>query len=275
MKTKHILVFALFITITVLLSGCGKAKTNLESENAALKARVQKLEQQLKQANVQVAPAGEQPAAGPDVKSQLEEAQKNAEAAANELKSVSAQLEAQKQKIDQLTADLANARLAREKAEKALQLYQDKAAAALKEFKTLRSTLAGPTVKLDGYHQNYLATQAAVTKLVAPLPESKVRRAIMGALATFAHVNETWETADLQIQERTKEARADYDKFVYAGGLGPNDYLINMGKNRILAPAERDNAVMASERDQQMVSLEKEIDPALKNLQDLVSGQKA
>ena len=146
---------------------------------------------------------------------------------------------------------------------------------SIKEFKTLRSTLDDKTVNPDAYHQNYLATQMAVTKLVDALPESKVRREILGVLATFAHVNETWEAAARQMQERTRAAQADYDKFVSANGLGPNDYLINMGKDKILAPAERENAATASARDQQMVSSEKDIDLAIKALQDLVGGRGA
>jgi hypothetical protein len=47
-----------------------------------------------------------------------------------------------------------------------------------------------------------------------------------------------------------------------------------MGKEKILAPAEQDNAAMASVRDQKMVSFEKDLDLGIKNLQDLVSGQK-
>jgi chromosome segregation ATPase len=274
MKTKRLLNFALFITIAVLLSGCGKTDKKLESENANLKTRVQKLEQQLKEANSRIASPGAQPASIPDLQSQLDEAQKKAEAAANELTSVSSQVETQKAKIDQLMRELSSCQQARETAEKALELYRDKAASAIKEFKALRSTLGDQTVKLDGYHQNYLATQMAVTNLVDALPESKVRREILGVLAMFTHINETWETAARQMQDRTKEAQADYDKFVSADGLGPTDYLIKMGKNKILALAEEENAATASRRDQQMVSFEKDIDPGIKNLQDLVNGQR-
>ena len=74
------------------------------------------------------------------------------------------------------------------------------------------------------------------------------------------------------MQERSRAAKADYDKFVDFGGLGPNDYVVNMGKTRILAPAEQKNAVTASARDRQMVSFEKDIDLGIKNLQDLVNG---
>jgi chromosome segregation ATPase len=275
MKTRNL--FALLIAITVLLSGCGKTNTKLESENADLKARLQKLESQLQASKSQTASEasqGSQPASIQDLKSQLDEAQKKAEAAANELQSVSSQVETQKEKIDQLMRELSDSQQAREKAEKALELYRDKAASAIKEFNALRSTLDDKTVKLDSYHQNYLATQTAVTKLVDALPESKVRRAILGVLATLTRVDDTWETAALQMQERTKEAQAGYDKFVAADGLGPNDYLINMGKRRILAPAEKENAATASRRDQQMVSFEKDIDLGIKNLQALVTGQK-
>jgi len=275
MKTKNLLGFALFITITVLLSGCGKTNTNLASENADLKARLQKLESQLQASKSPIASQGAQgseQASPQDFKSQLDEAQKKAEAAADELKSVSSQVETQKAKIDQLMSDLSNAQQAREKAEQALKLYQDKAASAIKEFKALRSTLDDKTAKLDGYHQNYLATQTAVIKLVDALPESQVRRAILGVLATLTRVNDTWETAALQMQERSRAAKADYDKFVDFGGLGPNDYVVNMGKTRILAPAEQKNAATASARDRQMVSFEKDIDQGIKNLQDLVNG---
>ena len=280
MKTKRLLNFALFITITVLLSGCGKPNTNLESENADLKARLQKLEQQLQESNSRIAsqeahPAPQsasQQASIQDLKSQLEEAQKKAESAANELTSVNSQVETQKVKIDELTQELSKAQQAREKAEKAMELYQDKTSSAIKQFNALRNTLDDTNVIFDGYHQNYLATQMAVTNLVDALPESKVRREILGVLATFTHVNETWETAARQMQERTQKAQADYDKFVDFGGIGPNDYLIKLGKDKILAPAELENAATASSRDQQMASSVKDIDLELQNLQDLVNG---
>jgi DNA repair exonuclease SbcCD ATPase subunit len=277
MKTKF-LGFALLITITVLLSGCGKTNPGLASENASLKAHVQKLEQQLQASSGKTAPQGSQeapPAANLDLKNQLDEAQKKAAAAAEDLKTLTSQVEAQKTKIDELTRELSNAQQAREKAEKALKLYQDKTASAIKEFRALRSTLADTTAKLDAYHQNYLATQTAVNKLVAGLPESKIRRGILGVLATFTQMNDTWETADRQIQERTKTAQTDYDKFVDFGGVGPNDYVIKIGKEKILAPAERANAETASMRDEQMASFEKDLDLGIKNLQELVAGQKS
>jgi hypothetical protein len=209
------------------------------------------------------------------LKGQLDESQKRADAAAAELQSANSQLEAQKLKIDELTRQLTAAQQARVKAEQALKLYQDNTTAAIKQFLALRSTLGGQTASLDAYHQNYLATQTAVTKLVAPLPESKIRRSIMAVLATFSHANATWETTAVETQERAKVAQADYDKFVYAGGLGPNDYLRAMGQKKILAPAQQENAVAASKRDQQMVSFEKDIDVAIKNLQTLANGQGA
>ncbi len=277
MKTKYFLVFALFITTTVLLSGCGKTDTKLASENADLKARIQKLESQLQASKSQMAsqatPAS-QPASSPDVQSQLDEAQKKADAAADELKTLSSQVEAQKAKIDQLTRDLSTAQQARQKAEQALQLYRDKTAAAIREFQALRGTLGDQTAKLDGYHQNYLATQTAVTKLLDALPESKVRRQIVAVLGLFTHIDDIWGTANLQMQERTKQAQAEYDKFVDFGGLGPNDVVVRMGKDHILAPAEQDNADTASTRDQQIVSSEKDLDPGIKGLQDLVNGQR-
>jgi outer membrane murein-binding lipoprotein Lpp len=276
MKTKYILVFVWFITVTVLVSGCGKTDTKLASENADLKARVQKLEQQLKESGAQVASQGapeSQQASIQDLKSQLDEAQKKAEAAANELTTVSNQLATQQQKIDELTRELSDAQQARDKAEKALQLYRDKATSALQQFQALRSTLGDQTLNLDGYQQNYVATQTAVTKLVDALPESKVRRAILGVLAMFTRINDTCQTAARQMEARTKEAQANYDKFVDFGGLGPNDYVIQMGKDKILAPAEKDNAATASQRDQQVLSLEQDLDLGLKNLQALVNGQ--
>jgi small-conductance mechanosensitive channel len=257
------------------LSGCGKTGTNLASENADLKARVQKLESQLQASKSQIASQGSQgsePASVQDLKSQLDEAQKKAEAAADELKSANSQVETQKAQIDQLTRDLSNAQQAREKAGQALKLYQDKATSAIKQFQALRSTLDDKTAKLDGYHQYYLATQMVVTNLVDALPESQVRRAILGVLTTFTRVDDTWETAARQMQWRTRTAKADYDKFVNLGGFGSNDYLVNLGKTRILAPAEQENAATASTRDQQMVSFEKDIDQGIKNLQDLVNG---
>jgi hypothetical protein len=292
MRTKNLLNFALFITIAVLLSGCGKKDAKLESENADLKARIQKLEQQLKASSTRPeSPA--QPAASPDLQSQLAEALKRAEAAESDLASLRSLGEAQKVKIDGLMRDLVIAQQARDKAEKSLLLYQDKTAVAIKEFKTLRSAmgvtntlggtnvlsvtnlLRGTNAMIEGYHQKYLAMQKAVTNAIGVLPESRVRREILIVLATFARVNDTWETAGQQMQEQTKAAQADYDKFIFAEGLGPNDYLIKMGKEKILAPVEKENAEMASQRDQQMVSSEKDIDLAIKNLQALVNAPKA
>lgn len=281
MRTKYFLVFALFITATVLVSGCGKTDKNLASENADLKARVQQLEQQLKDSGTQVASPGapaSQPASARDAKRLLDEAQKEAEAAANELKSLSDQLETQKQKIDELTRELANAQQAKDKAEQALQLYQDKAAhpdkaiSALMQLQALRCTLPDNTLQFDGYQQNYAATQSAVGKLVDALPESGVRQAILGVLATFTRINDICQTAAAQMEARTKTAKANYDKFVDFGGMGPNDYVIEMGHDKILAPAEKDNAATASERDEQVASLRKELDLELKNLQALMSG---
>jgi len=274
MKTKHLLAFALFITVTVLVSGCRKADTNLASENADLKARVQQLEQQLKESSSQVAAPGaqeSQPASIQDLKSQLDEAQKTAAATANELKSVSSQLETQKQKTDELTRELSKAQQAREKAEQALHPYQE-AASALMQLQALRCTLPDDTLRLDGYQQNYVATQSAVRKLADTLPESAVRQAILGVLATFTRINDTCETAALQMDARTKIARANYDKCVDFGGLGPNRYVIELGQDKILAPAEEDNAATASQRDQQILSLKKDLDLGLKKLQALVSG---
>jgi len=273
METKNI--FALFIAITVLLSGCGKANTKLESENADLKARLQKLEQQLQASNSQIASLQSQPAPAPDLTGQLEDAQKKAEAAANELQSVSSQVETQKQQIDQLTRELSNAQQAREKAEKALESYRDKAASTIKEFNALRSSLGDQTAKLDGYHQNFLATQTAVTKLLDALPESKVRRQMVTVLGMFTYIDNIWVTADWQMQARTQEARTQYDKYVDFGGLGPNDFVIQTGKDKILAPAEQKNAATASSRDQAIASTEKDLDVGLKNLQDLVNGQRS
>ena len=156
-----------------------------------------------------------------------------------------------------------------------MQLYQDKAASAIKEFNALRSSLGGQTAKLDGYHQNFLATQTAVIKLLNELPESQVRRQMVTVLGMFTQVNDIWVTADQQMQAQTREARTQYDKFVNFGGLGPNDVVIKMGKDKILAPAEQKNAVAASTRDQAIVSTEKNVDVGLKNLQDLVNGQRS
>ena len=280
MKTRYFLVFALFITVTVLVSGCGKTDKNLASENADLKARVQQLEQQLTESSNQVASAGapaSQPASTRDTKSLLDEAQKRVEAAAHELKSLNDQLEAQnnqleaqKQKIDELTRELSSAQQAREKAEQSLHPYQQ-AAAALMQLQALRCTLPDNTLKFDGYQQSYAATQSAVKELADALPESGVRQAILDVLATFKRINDICETAAAQMEARTKTARANYDKFVDFGGLGPNDYVIEMGQDKILAPAEKDNAATAALRDQQVASLRKDLDLGLKDLQALVS----
>jgi len=273
MKTKNL--FALFITLAVLLSGCGKANPKLESENAALKARVQKLEQQLKAANSQVASPVAQPAPNQDLKSQLEEAQKKAEADANQLQSLSSLVETQKVNIDDLMRELSNCEQATEKAQKDLQLYRDKATSALKEFKALRSTLGDQTVKADGYRQHYLAMQKSVTGTVGVLPESKVRRAILNVLDGFTYIDKTCEASDRQMQERTQRAQADYNQLVNFGGLGPNDVVIKMGKDTILAPAERENAAAAANRDQQIAAIEPNLDQGIKNLQALVNGNGA
>jgi outer membrane murein-binding lipoprotein Lpp len=281
MKTKCFLVFGLFITVAVLVSGCGKTDKNLASENADLKARVQQLEQQLNESSNQVASAGaqaSQPASTRDAKNLLDEAQKEAEAAATALKSLSSQVETQKQKIDELARELADAQQAREKAEQALQLFQDKAThpdmaiPALMQLQALRCALPDNTLKFDGYQQNYAATQSAVKKLVDALPESGVRQAILDVLAVFTRINDICQTAAAKMEARTKTARANYDKFVDFGGMGPNDYVIAMGHDKILAPAEKDNAATAALRDQQVVSLRKDLDLGLKNLQALMSG---
>ena len=275
MKTKYLLTLVSFITVTVLVSDCRKADTRLESENAELKARVQQLEQQLNEATNQVAaPAAPapQPAAAREAKGLLDEAQQRVAAAADELKSLNSQIEAQKQKIDQLTRELASAQQGREKAEAALRPYQQ-AAAALIQLQALRSSLPDNTLKFDGYQQNYATTQSAVKKLVDALPESGVRQAILGVLATFKRINDVSETAALQMEARTKTARANYDKFIDFGGMGPNRYVIEMGQDKILAPADRDNAATAAQRDQQVAALRKDLDSGLKNLQALVNGQ--
>jgi len=54
--------------------------------------------------------------------------------------------------------------------------------------------------------------------------------------------------------------------------MGPNDYVIAMGHDKILAPAEKDNAATAARRDEQVASLRKDLDRELKNLQALVNG---
>ena len=263
------------MTLAVLLSGCGKADPKLAAENADLKARLQKLEQQLQASKSQMASPASPTASAPDLTGQLAEAQKKAEAAESDASTLRSQVEAQNAKIDSLARDLAAAQQARDKAEKALQLYRDKAASAIKQFQALNSSLGDKKATPDVYHQNYLATQAAVTKLTDALPESKVRREILGVLASFTHVNDAWETAARQMQDRTRKAQADYDKFVDFGGLGPNDSVVKMGKAKILAPAEQENAATLSGRDQQMASLEKNLDSGIKNLQALVNGQKA
>jgi chromosome segregation ATPase len=274
MKTKNSLYFALFITITVLSSGCQKTDSDLANENASLKTRIQQLEQQLHTSNGQMASAQSQAAVAGDLQSQLAEAQKKADSAADESKSLNSQVEALKQKVDELTRELVGSQRARGDAEKALQLYQDKAGAAVKQFQALRSTLNGKTANLDGYHQNYLHTQSAVNNELAVLPESKVRRQIVGVLAMFTHLDDIWQTADRQMQARTQEAKVSYDNFVNLGGLGPNDRLTQLGQERILTPAAQKNAATAAGRDQQIIASEKLLDQGLKNLQDLV-GQPA
>ena len=205
----------------------------------------------------------------------MEGAQKKAAAAEAELSSVQSQLDAQKQKVDQLTRDLSNAQQAKEKAEKALQQYLGAATSAFKQFQALRGTLAGPTPDLAVYQQKFSATQPAVTKLVNALPDAKVRRAIAGVLATCQQINDTCATAAQQMAARTQTARTNYDKYIEFGGLGPNRYVIEIGKDKILAPAEKANAATASARDRQVVTLEKDFDQGLKNLQAFVNASGA
>jgi hypothetical protein len=275
MRTKHTLSVALAITLAVLLSGCGKGNPKLESENAALKARVQKLEQQLKATGGQMASPGAQPGAVEDLKRQLAEVQKQAEENANQLTLVNSLVETQKVNIDDLMQELSRCQQATEKANQALKLYQDKASSALKEFQALRGTLGSPTAKADEYHLNYLAMQKSVTGLVSGLPESKVRRAITGVLSTYTRVNDVWEAAGELMEARTREAQEEYDKFVDFGGLGPNDLVVKMGKDKILVPAEQANAAMVTVRDEKMDSFVKDIDQGIKNLQALMSGNGA
>ena len=201
----------------------------------------------------------------------LDEAQKKADAAADELKSLTAQVDAQKAKIDDLTSQLTAAQQARDKAEKALQLYRDRTASAMRQFQTLRQTLNDKAALAGAFHQNYLATQSSVSKVLSTLPESKIRRQIASVLASFTQVDGACQTAAQQIQARSAQAKADYDKLMDFGGLGPNPTTIQMGKDKILAPAEQDNAATAARRDQQVLMLEKNLDQGLKNLQALAN----
>ena len=274
MKARNLLRFVLFISITALLSGCQKTDSSLQSENADLKARVQQLEQQLQASHGQAAATTQSLSASTQgLQGQLADAQKKADAAADASNSLSSQVDALKQKIDELTRQLSVAQQAQQNAEKALQLYQDKAGAALKQFQALRNTLGGPTAGLDRYHQNYLATESTVANLVAALPESTVRRQIVGVMAQFMHLDNTWETADRQMQARTRDAQATYDQFVAFGGMGPVDRLVELGQDRILAPVKEENAATASNRDRQMVSGVKDVDQGISHLQALLNGQ--
>jgi len=274
-KTKYLLAFALFITVAVLVPGCGKTNKNLAAENADLKARVQQLEQQLKESGTQ---AASPPASTENLKHTLDEAQKRVEAAADELKTLNSQVETQKQKIDELTRELTDAQQAREKAEQALQQCQDKAThpdmaiSALMQLQALRCALPDNTLNFDGYQQNYATTQSAVKKLVDALPESGVRQAILEALATFTRINDVCQAAAAKMEARTNTAKANYAKFIDFGGMGPNDYVIAMGHDKILGPAEKDNAATAAKRDEQVAVLRKDLDLGLKNLQALMSA---
>ena len=112
-----------------------------------------------------------------------------------------------------------------------------------------------------------------MTGLAEALPESAVRRQMMAVLAVFTRMNDICETTDQQMAARTREAKAKYDKFVEFDGLGPNRYVIELGKEKILAPAEQANAAAAAERDQQVTALEKDLDLGIKNLRTLANGQ--
>jgi len=275
MKTKYRLAFVSFITLTVLVSSCKKADTNLASENAQLKARVQQLEQQLKEAGTVVPPPAAPESSQASVlalKSQLDEAQKKAESTADNLKANNAQLATQQQKIDDLTGQLSAAQQAADKAEKDSQLCRDKSA-ALMQLQTLRSTLADEMPGLERFPQNYAAAQPGVTKLAAGITDSKVRSAVASVWAVFTRINDTCKAATAQMDERSRIAQANYDKFVDFGGMGPNDYVIAMGKEKILEPAKTDNLATAAMRDEQVISLKKDLDVALKNLEALVNGQ--
>ena len=272
MKTKILPYFALCVAITVLSSGCQKTDSGLASENADLKARVQQLEEQLHASQGQAASVQSQAASAGDLQSQLAEAQKKADTATDELKSLSSQTDGLKQKIDELTRQLTEAQQARQRAEQALLLFQDKASSALKQFQALRSTLGSSTAGIDRYHQNYLATQSAVNSSLAALPDSRIRRQIAGVLAQFTQIDNIWQTADRQMQARTREAQAAYDKFVDLGGLGPVDRLVELGQAQILAPVKKENVATAANRDRQMAASEKNLDLAIQNLQALVKG---
>lgn len=272
MKTKNLLSFALFITLTAFLSGCQKTDANLQSENADLKSRVQQLEKQLQAAKGETAVAASSSAAAGDLQGQLAQAQQQAETAMAESKSLSSQLSALKQKVDELTRELAGTQQARLKAEQDLQLYKDKAATALKQFLALRGTLGGSTAGLDTYHQKYLTTQSAVNSSLAALPESQIRRQIAAVLTQFTQLDNTWQTADRQIQARSLAAQTEYNKLMDFGGLGPNRYTVEMGKDKILAPAAKENAATALSRNQQMLSQAKNLDPGIQTLQGLLNG---
>ena len=271
MKTRTLLGLALFITVTAFLTGCGKTDANLQSENADLKARVQQLEQQLQASRNQTeAPA---PASSQDLQGQLADAQKKADAATDQVKSLLSQVDSLKQKVDDLTRELNNAQTARQNAENALRLYKDKASSALRQFEALQTTLTGQTPNLDAYHQNYLAMQTSVTGCLAALPESAVRRQIASVLGRFTRIDNIWDSANQQTQARSTEARARYDKFIQFGGLGPNRYVLEIGKDKILAPAEQANAATVSNRNQQIVSSAKDLGAEIGRLQALLNGQ--
>lgn len=274
MKTRTLLGLALCIIVTAFLSGCGKTDANLQSENADLKARVQQLEQQL-QASSGKAAAPSASASNQDLQGQLAEAQKKADAADDELKSLQGQVDSLKQKVDDLTRQLTASQQARQNAENALQLYKDKASSALRQFQALQKSLGGQPPEFDAYHQKYIAAQAIINSSLTALPESTVRRQIASVRAQFVRLDNIWETANQQIQARTAEAQAQYDKFIQFGGLGPNRYVLQIGKDKILGPAEQANAAAISSRNQQMVSSAKDVGEGIEKLQALLNGQQA
>lgn len=259
---KKQFVWSLLI-IPLLLTGCGNAK--LETENAELKTRLENLERQLQDSNKQI---GSQQTQINYLQGELDGAKKTADKSETDLKSASVQIEKQKESVNKLTRDLSDCQKDKEKNEKQLEIYHGKAASAVGELKALRSSLDEQTIKLDSYNQNYLNTKMQVTRLVEGLPESGVKRNIVATLLVFKGIENTWEDANKEIEERTKHAQHDYDTYGQPSNVRALKERVN-----ILREALNANFVSASNRDQKIASYKGDIDKILNNLESLINGE--
>lgn len=253
----------------MLLSGCGKAK--LEADNAALKTQLEKLQQQLQDSSKQI---GAQQATINYSQSQLDEAKKRADKSDVELKSVNSQIETQKEKIQSLTKNVSDCQKDKEKDEKDLERYRDKTKSAVGGLKALRSTFEEQTIQFDSYSHNYLETKMETMKLVDALPESEVKRKILGTLQFFSDIKNTWENANNEMTKRIEKAQENDEseyRRIYAINVAR---VASLHRQLVVLGAQKENLVTKLNRDLKISSSKQEIDQQLKKLQDLMNGQK-